>query len=128
MQTFLGASALNQFVADNVTDDNSKQFSSISAFLNYSKHRPLFLRGFSYDSKTLVYVIEGMTKRKVSLSHVEDKVYSVRIETSKGEDLFRLTLDNALRLFSDFCIVGVPTKQSQLRIMVDRYAGRQDAN
>lgn len=128
MQTFHGDVALKQFVADNVTDDNSKQFGSINSLLNYGINRPRFLDGFTYDSKILMYSIQGMTKRKVYLTHVENKVYAVRIETDRGEDLFRLTLENALRLFSDFCVVGVPTKESQLRIMVDRYSGRQDAN
>lgn len=128
MQTFTGALALKQFVAYNVTDDNSKQFNVIDWLLRYSVERPLFLTGFSYEGKFLVYEMVGMNQRKVTLFPIEHQVYAVRIETAKGSDLFRLTLANALRLFSDFAVVGIPTKPTQLQVMIDRYSGTNNAN
>lgn len=121
MQTFHGKEAITHFIAANVTDKNAVQFNALSQMARYGIERPMFLKAFSFDGKSLKFTSAGVYFREVTLTPINLEVYSVVYRTASAEDTFHLTLLNALRLYSDFVVVGIPTKQSQLDLMLERY-------
>jgi hypothetical protein len=118
---FEGKQAIQQFIAEHVTDINYSHWRKLELLIGYGKERPIFLSQFKYVDTKLVFTQSGMTYRVVTLSKSTQDIFNVTVRTNKSEDLFKLSLHNALKLFTDFTVIGFPTKESQLRLMLDRY-------
>lgn len=118
---FNGKQAIQQFIAEHVTDANYTQWQKLELLIGYGKERPIFLTQFDYVDKKLVFTQLGMTYRVVTLVNSGNDIFNVIVRTRNSEDLFKLSLHNALKLFTDFTVIGFPTKESQLRLMLDRY-------